>query len=114
MPDGIVNANTVDFSGISTRGGVSSGVSNLISDAPDRGGDIIMNANSLILSAGASLLAGVSASGSGSAGNIVLNIRDTVSLQGRSSILNRLSQDAIGNGGSIDITTELLSLRNMD
>lgn len=82
-----------------------------------QGGEIQINTGSLFLINGARLSA--TTSGQGNASNVVINARDTIFLNGRSTdgqfgstIFSRVNQGAIGQGGEIRITTGSLSLTN--
>ncbi|MEH2072573.1 MAG: filamentous hemagglutinin N-terminal domain-containing protein [Nostoc sp.] len=81
-----------------------------------KGGDIGITTNSLSLTNGALLIA--STSGQGDAGNITIDARDRVALDGTSS-KGQFGSDVVtsvengrGNGGNISITTDLLSVTN--
>ncbi|KAM3095090.1 filamentous hemagglutinin N-terminal domain-containing protein [Phormidesmis sp. 146-35] len=82
-----------------------------------QGGEIHISTGSLFLTNGAALAA--STLGRGNAGNIIIDARDTVAVDGRSahglppsSVFSRVSQGAIGQGGEIRISTGSLSLTN--
>ena len=72
------------------------------------GGTIDLNATNLSISSGAELSA--STRGQGKAGNVVVNVRDTVSLSGL--ITSNVNAGGMGNGGSIDINATNLFLTN--
>lgn len=118
---GNVNINardTVSFNGVSKDGFDASGVINQVfNDASGKGGDINITTGSLSLTNGARLNA--STFGIGNAGNVNINARDLVLLDGvgarrkLSSIIIRVgTEEAQGNGGDINITTKTLSLTN--
>ncbi len=91
----------------------------LINDAyvtvvPGGGGSIAVNARNLDVSGGSLLSAGI-ATGLGSvgsqAGDITLNATGAITVAG-SDIINPVNSGAVGNGGSINITTGSLSVNN--
>jgi large exoprotein involved in heme utilization and adhesion len=71
------------------------------------GGNVEITTHSLSLTNGAQLLTTIF--GQGSAGDVILNVRDRITLDG-SSILSSVNSEATGNGGDIRITTGSLSL----
>ena len=73
-------------------------------------GGLDISADSLSLRNNADLNA--STLGVGDAGKIIINVRDSISLRGASTIRNRVDENAFGNSGGIDITTGSLSLTN--
>ena len=85
-----------------------------------QGGDIQISANSLALRDGSALLADTE--NIGDAGNIIIDVRDAVLLQGRgpgannpdedlpSQISTTVEEDARGRGGEISISTSSLSV----
>ncbi len=87
-----------------------------------RGGDIQISASSLELRDGSSLLADTE--NIGDAGNIIIDVRNAVLLQGQgpgagdpdqilpSQISTTVEQNAIGRGGEISISANLLSVTN--
>ena len=81
------------------------------------GGDINLDADSLLLTNGAQLLTLVNQSvdglpaGQGNAGNVTINVRNAVVLDGvenglPSAILSRVDSDAVGRGGDIYIQAQ--------
>ncbi|MBD1997867.1 filamentous hemagglutinin N-terminal domain-containing protein [Leptolyngbya sp. FACHB-541] len=99
---------TVSFNG-------GDAVSTLDRDATGRGGDIGIAARSLTLLNGAQL--STSTRGRGDAGNVTVDARDTVLLDGAnrvsaSAINTRVDAGAIGIGGQIEITADSVSLIN--
>ncbi|NJM69598.1 MAG: filamentous hemagglutinin N-terminal domain-containing protein [Scytonema sp. RU_4_4] len=85
--------------------------------ASGKSGDIIINTGSLALINGAELVA--TSYGQGDAGNVNIDARDTVSFDGRDSrgypsgaFSNVESENAVGNGGDININTGSLYLSN--
>ncbi len=79
-------------------------------------GNIKINAPNLSLVNGGVISA--STQGKGNGGSIIINTSDRISIDGednsgfRSSILNRVEVDAVGNAGDINLTTSNLSLTN--
>jgi filamentous hemagglutinin family protein len=88
--------------------GQSSGIQNDVSsESTGKGGNINIRARSLSLTDESSV--STRTFGQGDAGNISLQVNDTVSAADSSSIFS-YSYEAIGNGGNIDIQTRQLSL----
>ncbi len=86
-------------------------------EALGQGGDIQITAGSLSITNGGKLDASVFGRGIG--GNIIIDARNTVSVDGGvrgaetgSAIFSTLEETGIGDGGSIEINTGLLSLTN--
>lgn len=79
----------------------------------DDNGEIAVNAKNLSLTGNSKLLAGI-AEGLGStesrAGDIKLNILDTLSLRDTSQISNTLRRGSVGKGGNVNINTNSLFL----
>jgi filamentous hemagglutinin family protein len=113
--DIMLNASTI-------RGRESAGIGNLVGvGGVGNGGDVRITADSLFLANGTRLQ--TTTFGQGNAGNVIINARDRVSLDGpnqkdlTSAILSNVGNDdpsmnAVGNGGDIRITTGSLSLTN--
>ncbi|MUG92802.1 filamentous hemagglutinin N-terminal domain-containing protein [Scytonema sp. UIC 10036] len=84
--------------------------------AVGKGGDIQLITGSLWMTNGAQL--STSTNGTGNAGNITINARDTISLDGVSSdrsfsaVRSIVDTEGVGNGGNIKLTTGSLSLTN--
>ncbi|GAA6620142.1 beta strand repeat-containing protein [Scytonema sp. NUACC26] len=74
------------------------------------GGNVQLATNELFLNNLAGLL--TSTVGQGDAGNIAINARARISLDTGSVVYSRVQSKAMGNGGSIDITTGSLSVSN--
>ncbi len=72
------------------------------------GGAINIQARNLSLTKGSSLFA--STGGQGNAGNISLQVADSVSLSSKSTIFSAMASGAVGNGGNIDVQAGSLSL----
>jgi large exoprotein involved in heme utilization and adhesion len=107
-----INADTVSFDGEGTQSDFkSSGAySNVLSGATGKGGNVTVTTGTLSLTNGAGLFA--STDGQGDAGSVTINARDRVFFDGGSSDSNSFSgvfssvgSEAVGNGGSIKITT---------
>ncbi|WNZ27477.1 filamentous hemagglutinin N-terminal domain-containing protein [Leptolyngbya sp. NK1-12] len=136
----VVRANDVEISGFITAeefnssntpasrtdsvpGGLllSSISSNVTNDdvmaVPVQGGTITIEANRLRLSNGGRVIANVQQA-RGQAGNIVIRATDSIEISGRprpnnpSGLFSSLQTDGIGRGGSIQVTTDRLSLSN--
>jgi filamentous hemagglutinin family protein len=98
---------------ISLIGDTSAIISGVYFEAVGNGGDIQLEARSLSLTDGAQLFAATF--GEGNAGNIRVNISDTVSLSGvgsmtgfSSGLLTNTEEGAGGQGGDIKVTTSAL------
>jgi filamentous hemagglutinin family protein len=118
ITDGRGNAGSVN---INARDTVSFDVSAVLNTVSQTGvgstGGINITTGSFALSQGSQLLA--STSGQGNAGNITINARDQVSVDGASSdgvigsaIFARVNLGGVGQGGNLTITTGSLSLTN--
>ena len=106
--------NTVSISGFAlfndgTSTSSSQVSSGLASGAEGRAGDIDIKARSLSLENIGVILN--TTSGIGNAGNITLNIDDSIDIFGSSVIGNSVSQEGVGDGGSLDIHANSLTLR---
>ncbi len=93
---------------ISIDGAISDLTSSLLS-GEGRGGDIEITTGSLSLTNGARLFSGTN--GRGNAGNITINARDTVTVDG-SFAFSTSGDNAVGNGGYIRINAKTLFLTN--
>ncbi|HEY9674920.1 MAG TPA: S-layer family protein [Waterburya sp.] len=101
----------VSFDGVSNDGFPSAAFINVEQGAVGNGGDLNITTGSLAVTNGAQLIA--STAGQGNAGNVTIDARDRVSFDGAStSLFSDVEQGAIGNGGNINITTELLRVSN--
>jgi filamentous hemagglutinin family protein len=77
------------------------------------GGSIVVNARNLDISGGSGLYAGIrqgSGSAGSQAGDITLDATGDIKVVGKSYVFNDVLEQAVGNGGSINITTDSLSL----
>ncbi|HEY9661370.1 MAG TPA: filamentous hemagglutinin N-terminal domain-containing protein [Allocoleopsis sp.] len=115
----IINArDLVSFDGTSPNGEISSGaLSNVVTGAEGNGGNLEINAANLRVTNGAQLDA--STEGRGSAGNITIRVEDTVAFDGgsrdgrlSSAAFTRVDREAVGNGGNLEITADIVSLTN--
>lgn len=101
----------VSFDGVASDGTESGVFSNLGSNAVGSGGNIKIDAGSLSLRNEALLI--TSTFGQGDAGNIIIDARDRVSLDGNyTGAYSRVAESSTGKGGEIRITTNLLSVTN--
>ncbi len=117
---GNININArdrVSFDGVGRNGGSSAAFSTLEPRAIGKGGDININTDgSLFLTNGAGLLA--STFGRGDTGSINIKAGERVSFDGvgsntvSSGVFMTVESGAVGNGRSIDITTDSVSLTN--
>ncbi|WP_445632805.1 hypothetical protein NSTC745_04374 [Nostoc sp. DSM 114161] len=106
------------FDGSSSDGNFATAASsNVEKRGIGKGGDISITAASLALTNGAQLFA--TTDGQGDAGNIIIDARDRVFFDGRSTngsfgsdAFSDVGLTGIGNGGDIRITTGLLSVTN--
>jgi len=105
-----------EFNGTSFSA-VSGIESSLLTGAIGKGGDIQITTKSLSVTNGARISA--STDGLGNAGNIFLNIRDTITVDGfnsSSGVPSEISttggSNSVGNGGDIRITTNELLFKN--
>ncbi|MBW4505157.1 MAG: filamentous hemagglutinin N-terminal domain-containing protein [Scytonematopsis contorta HA4267-MV1] len=78
-------------------------------DAKGSSGNITVNAGSFNLGEGAAL--NTSTSGQGNAGNVVLTVKDTISMTG-GDIFSRVEAGGVGKGGNIEINSTNLSIKN--
>ena len=89
---------------------VSSGATLVIdTSGQGDGGSIDITTGTMSVSSGATLAANTS--GQGNAGDVKINATDAVSLEGSSTAIgSQVFAGAVGNGGSIDITTDTMSV----
>ncbi len=107
----IINArNQISLDGGNLGAFSSSISSNVEANAVGRGGDVRITTGSLSLTNGAQLSANTL--GQGSTGNVIIDARDTVSLDNRATISSNVEANATGQGGEVRITTGSLSLTN--
>jgi len=116
----IINArDTVLIDGEKKSNGAASGIFSSVGDEEalpptiGNGGNIDITTGSLSITRGAGVFANTTAKGN--AGDVMINARDTVSIDGENSnggssgVYTSVAKNGIGNGGNIDITTELFS-----
>jgi filamentous hemagglutinin family protein len=101
-------SDTVRFDGVDSNGFSSGVYSSVESTGNGKGGGIDISTNSLFLTNGA--VVNASTFGQGNAGTVRINARDAVSLDQGSGVASLVGQTAVGDGGSIEITTGSLSL----
>ncbi|GAB1539269.1 hypothetical protein NUACC21_19350 [Scytonema sp. NUACC21] len=113
----VINArDKVFLDGVGSNKLLSAVFSSVEREAVGNGGNINITTGSLFLTNGARLTA--STLGQGDAGNVVINARDAVFLDGVSSngfssaVLSALGQGAVGKSGNINITTGSFSMTN--
>jgi filamentous hemagglutinin family protein len=100
--------------GVNSQGGVSGLYTSVTPKAVGNAGEIKISTGSLTITSGAAL--NTLTKGQGSAGNVFINARDTISFDGininggASGIYTTVDEKAVGNGGSIDIQTGSLSI----
>ena len=112
---------TVSIDGENSNGGSSGVYTSVAKNGIGNGGDINITTGSLSITNGAALSA--LTEGQGNAGNVTINVRDTVSLDGENSkegssgIFSLVADNlytgqppAVGDGGDINITTGSLSI----
>ena len=87
--------------------------------AVGNGGNIYVTTGSLFLTNGSQLDTSVFRRGRGNAGNIIVNARDTVSLEGTSAdgerastLYSEVDRGGVGNGGNVIVTTGSLFATN--
>ncbi|KOP27887.1 hypothetical protein AMR41_02895 [Hapalosiphon sp. MRB220] len=120
-----INADTVSFDGTDKIFSFpSAAFSTIEAGGEGKGGDISITARLLSLTNGGQLNTFVRQDGNGNAGNVKLNISDTINIAGisdkrdftgiysRSGIFSSLESGAKGNAGNIEITTGSLFVSN--
>lgn len=95
---------------VALDGGSTGLFSNVVEKATGQGGDIRITTGAFFLNNEAQLIAGTS--GQGNSGNVIINTRDAVTLDGGAAIFSDVAKDALGQGGDVRITTGSLSLTN--
>ncbi len=116
-----IKADTVSFDGVGSNGFSSGAFSNVEPGAVGNGGEINLKAGNLSLTNGAQLQTLVRgtdenlAGGRGNAGNVVIDVREAVTLAGIgdgsfSQIISSVLPGAEGNAGDINIKAGSLSL----
>ncbi|MEH2286837.1 two-partner secretion domain-containing protein [Nostoc sp.] len=116
---GSVNINATDFvlfDGVSSNNNRSGAYSLVLPLGTGAANDININTGSLFLRNGGILSAGTQ--GEGNAGKINLFAQDMVSIDGASAnglpstIESKVAENAVGNGGDVDVTTRSLFITN--
>ncbi|MEA5602784.1 filamentous hemagglutinin N-terminal domain-containing protein [Nostoc sp. UHCC 0252] len=116
---GNVNINAQgDISFRNSRPGESTGISSqVVEGAIGNGGKVTINTNSLEINDGSQILS--STNGKGNSGNILINARNNILLDGSngntnsfSGIINNVESVSEGNAGNIEITTGTLKATN--
>ena len=109
----LVNKSKPSFDGKELLADVSLDNVAIVNVRSDNNGGIAVNANNFSLAGTSGLLAGI-AQGAGSAksraGDIDLDITETITISDGSFISNFLSEKSVGEGGNIHITASSLSL----
>ncbi|MBD2777266.1 filamentous hemagglutinin N-terminal domain-containing protein, partial [Iningainema tapete] len=106
--------NTVSFDGVGNR--LSSGAVSVLLAGKGKGGDIQITTGSLSITNGARLLSNTF--GQGNAGNITINARDAITLNGTGSngrlsgLFSAVGSTGVGKGGDIRVKSGTLSLSN--
>ncbi|HEY9693738.1 MAG TPA: filamentous hemagglutinin N-terminal domain-containing protein [Oculatellaceae cyanobacterium] len=109
-------AGTISFTGVNTTSLVGGIFSQIADNAVGSGGNIEIDTGKLLLTEGAQIIA--STRGQGNAGNVNINAREAVVLDGffgegyPGGIFSTVSSAAVGNGGDVNIKTLSLSLTN--
>ncbi|NER99288.1 MAG: S-layer family protein, partial [Symploca sp. SIO1B1] len=112
----ITATDIVRFDGVGSNRGSSGVFSRVLSEAVGDGGEIEITTGSLAITNGAVL--SVSTFGEGNAGGVKITATDTVRFDGvgsngrSSSAFSQVNEEAVGNGGSLDITTGSLEVTN--
>ncbi|KAF3889333.1 beta strand repeat-containing protein [Tolypothrix bouteillei VB521301_2] len=104
---GTLNINVRDALTIGKNSGV---FANLGAGAIGRSGDIKVQAGNVFVKDGGEISS--TTSGKGDSGNISVTVRDAIFLDAASYIYNNVQSSAVGNAGSIDITTGSLNIAN--
>jgi len=107
-------AGNILLDGTNNQGGVSGLYTSVTPTAEGNAGQINILTGSLTITSGAAL--NTLTKGKGSAGNVYINARDTVSFDGTnenggaSGIFTTVDEKAVGDGGDIEIETDSLSV----
>ncbi|AVH67267.1 beta strand repeat-containing protein [Nostoc sp. 'Peltigera membranacea cyanobiont' N6] len=113
--DIIVNAgDAIGIDGVGSNGQLSGVFTTLEGEAEAKGGNINLTTGSLFLTNGGIVNAGTYSRGDG--GNISIDARDRIFIDGvsttgyASGLFSTVNQDAVGNAGNINLTTDSLFL----
>ncbi|MEA5598405.1 S-layer family protein [Rivularia sp. UHCC 0363] len=107
-------ARDILIDGVNSQGGVSGMYTSVTPTAVGNAGQINISTGSLAITNGAAL--NTLTKGEGSAGNVFIKARDTISFDGinenggASGIFTTVDENAVGNGGDINIETRSLSV----
>jgi filamentous hemagglutinin family protein len=104
----ITAKNNISLDGSNENGSKSGIFSAVDQEAVGNGGSINISSNKLLLSNGAQL--NTSTFGKGNAGNILINVNDSITLSNTSYIVSSVQSGGVGQGGDITIQTRSLSL----
>jgi filamentous hemagglutinin family protein len=105
----IVNANTVNLTGVAADGTGAGLYSQTLPSTTGNGGNVVVNANQVTASAAAQISS--SSFGSGGVGNVILTVQDRVTLDDAYIFTGSLDRTSRG-GGDIRIDTGALVMRN--
>jgi filamentous hemagglutinin family protein len=105
-----INATDISFDGTGSDGSASRAVNNVQEGAVGNGGELKIITANLDLTNGGQVNA--STLGEGDGGTIDIDATESVTLEGKSGIFNAVGQSAVGNGGTLNITTPNLTLTN--
>ena len=113
--DVIIESNKIFFDGIRAEADQFRPTAIFTTAREGNGGNIHITGHTLTLTGGATFIASVEDSGTGAAGNVVLNLTDAVTIAGGSAfaptaIFTTARPGARGDGGDISITTRDFSL----
>jgi filamentous hemagglutinin family protein len=107
----VLALDTIAIDSADGQGSSSAFISNVDKDAQGNGGDVSVFTKSLFLTNDATITS--ITFGSGNAGNLTVTARDSVSLNGDTSIIfSNSSSTANGNGGDIAVFTKTLKIGN--
>ncbi|MBD2776918.1 beta strand repeat-containing protein [Iningainema tapete] len=106
----------ITIDGVVSSNGRSSGAFSSLWEGKGKGGDIFVTTGSLSLTNGAQLASNTL--GQGNAGNITINARDAITLNGTGSngsssgLFSGVASTGVGKGGDIRVTTGSLTVSN--
>ncbi|AFY56421.1 filamentous hemagglutinin family N-terminal domain protein [Rivularia sp. PCC 7116] len=96
------------FDSAGSAGSTTGIISSVDTTGAGKAGDVTLTTGSFSMTNGSQLNA--STNGKGNTGNITINARDTVSLDGFSSIVNSVDKNGIGEAGDINLNAGSLNL----